>query len=201
MILFNFDFFDSKLVNDTIEYLKEEYKDELLREGSKWKFNGKGFKNKTALVGYIHEKVFVNKNYFQVKKVTSKNYKINKETINSLYKLFMKETPLYIDREKLYKWMLLSSELMFSSNEKICFTIMFEDPYKQWSAQEIVDNVKKYDFQKELKVNKIEESLNRYLGNNEKKATLVLHQNINGVNMYKIHFTNFVYYLRDFINE
>jgi len=35
--------------------------------------------------------------------MTSPNYKINQGTIESLYTLFITETPLYLDREKVYK--------------------------------------------------------------------------------------------------
>lgn len=201
MILFNFDFFKTELTKNAMEYLKDEYKNELLKEGDQWNFNGKGFKNKSSLIKYIYEKKRIPENYFNVEKVTSPSYRINEGTIQLLYELFVRETPLYINRERLYKFMLLSSNLMFIPNAKISFTIMFEDPYKQWTAQEIVDKVKKYHFQEELKVEKIEESFERYLQSTGKSDALVSCEKIEGVNKYKIHFTNFIYYLRHFDSE
>lgn len=198
MILFNFDFFDTELTKNTIQYLRNDYKEELLEEAHKWNFDGIGFKNKTALVNYIHEKKRIPENYFFVKKVSSRSWRMNEGTIESLYELFIEETPLHIDRERFYKLMLISSELMFSPNEKICFTIMLEDPYIQWTAQGIVDKVKKYNFQKVIKIVKIEESLERHLVHNGKTDALISREVLNGQNLYKIHFTNLIYYMRYF---
>ncbi|NRG30086.1 hypothetical protein HRF69_23690, partial [Bacillus circulans] len=46
MILLNFDFIYSELMENTIHYLINEEKTVLVKEGEQWGFNGKGFKNK-----------------------------------------------------------------------------------------------------------------------------------------------------------
>lgn len=198
MILFNFDFLKSELTKNTIQYLQDEYKEELEMKASQWDFNGIGFKNKTALVNYICEKKFLPKNYFSVKKISSSSYRINEGTIELLYELFKKEAPLFIDRERLYKIMLISSNLMFTPNSKISFTIMFEEPDKKWSANEIIEQVKHHDFKVNLKEEKIEESLERYTKSNEISGALVTCEMVDGVKKYKINFTNFIYYIRHF---
>lgn len=87
---------------------------------------------------------------------------------------------------------------MFSPNEKICFTIMLENPDKKWTAQEIVDEIKKHSFTEDLKVEKIEESLNRHVVNNDRTNALLSLEIEKRQKLYRIHFTNLVYYVRQF---
>lgn len=196
LILLNFDFIDNELTKNTIHYLNEEQKEILLNEAELWKFNGTGFKNKTRLQEYMIERGYINKKEL-IKKLSSESRRTNEETIIRLYKLFVKDTPLYIDRERLYKLMLLSSNLMFTPNEKICFTIMFENPYRQWSADEIAKEAKKNNLLK-LNARRIEESLDRHLVGNSKTDALLSSEKKGTTKFYRINFTNFIYYIRYF---
>lgn len=114
-----------------------------------------------------------------------------------MYQLFKKDTPLFIDTERLYRMLLLSSNLIFTPNEKICFTVMFENPYKQWSAEEIIKEAKKNNLLK-FRVDKIEESLDRYLEKHCNKESLVTYEITERTRFYRIHFTNFINYIRKF---
>lgn len=60
-VLLNFDFIKNDLVNNTINYLNENEKGFLLKEGEQWGFNGTGFKNKTKLYEYMVERGFIYK--------------------------------------------------------------------------------------------------------------------------------------------
>ena len=193
MILLNFDFIDRELTENTINYLTNEQKAILLKEAEQWDFNGKGFKNKTKLLEYMREKGFLDKKEF-MKKLTSPSRRTNEETVKRLYKLFKKETPLYIDTEKLYRLMLLSSSLMFKPNDKICFTILFENPYEWWTAEQVVQSAK-HNNTLPLSKEKIEQSLNRYV---DSENSLLAHQHKKGEMQYAINFTNFIYYITQF---
>lgn len=196
MIFLNFEFIDHELTKNTIKYLTENEKSFLLKEGESRGFNGTGFKNKTRLIEYMEEKAFINKKEL-IKTVSSLSRRTTLETVHKMYKLFIKEAPIYIDRERLYKLMLLSSNLMFLPNEKICFTIMFDNPYKQWSADELVKKAQRNNLL-DLRKSKIEESLDRHLVNNAKTEALLTCDEKDGVKLYQIQFTNFVYYIRHF---
>ncbi|TXC81571.1 hypothetical protein FS935_21955 [Metabacillus litoralis] len=165
----------------------------LVKEGEHWGFNGKGFKNKTKLLEYMCEQGLLHKKEF-IKKLTSSSRRTNDETIKKLYTLFSKETPLYIDTEKIYRLMLLSSNLMLKSNDKICFTIMFENPYEYWTGAQIVQKAK-YNNTLPLSKEKIEQSLNRYV---EGENPIIMRQNNAGEMQYAINFTNFIYYITQF---
>ncbi|MFT8322805.1 MAG: hypothetical protein ABF649_18195 [Bacillus sp. (in: firmicutes)] len=193
MILLNFDFIYSELMENTIHYLIHEEKTVLVKEGEQWGFNGKGFKNKTRLLEYMCEKGFLHEKEF-IKKLTSPSRRTNHETIKKLYTLFKKETPLFIDTEKLYRLMLLSSNLMFKPNDKICFTIMFENPYEYWTVEQIVQNAK-HNNTLPLSKEKIEQSLNRYV---DGENPILIRQNSSGGTKYAINFTNFIYYITKF---
>ncbi len=131
------------------------------------------------------------------KKISSSSRRTTIRTVERLNNIFIKEAPIYLDRERLYKLMLLSSNLVFSPNEKICFTIMFEDPRKHWSADELVKKAQENNLLN-LRNNKIEDSLDRHLVNNDKTEALLTCEIKDGVKFYRIQFTNFIYYIRHF---
>lgn len=199
MILLNLDFFKEELTNNTLPYVKDEQKQVLLAEGETRGFNGQGFKSKSKLEEYLIEKTKIYDKEL-IEKITSKSRRTSAETVRKLHEFFKEETPLYIDRERLYKLMLLSSNLMFSPNEKICFTIMFEDPYSEWTVQTIME-VAQMEYQLNLIPSKIEESLNRYLVSKNHVGPLLLSFNKDSEKFYKIHFKNFIYYIRSFDNQ
>lgn len=196
MILLNDDFIDHELTKNTVNYLTEKEKAFLLKEGERYGFNGKGFKNKTRLKEYLKERAFINEKELSYK-LSSKSRRTNSGTIDRMHELIVKESPIYIDRERLYKLMLLTSNLMFSPNEKICYTIMFEDPYKEWSADKIVGEAQKNNLL-DLQKCKIEKSLDRHLVENDKTDALLRCEVKEGVKFYRIQFTSFIYYIRNF---
>lgn len=195
-ILLNSEFIKNELVENTICYLNDEEKSFLLKEGEEWYFNGTGFKNITKLKHYIQNRTFINEKEL-IMNIDSPSRRTNPNTIEKLYTLFKKDTPIFIDTEKLYKMLLLSSNSIFSPNEKICFTIMFENPYKAWSAKEIIKEAQK-NISLELSIDKIEESLNRYLEKDGRKGALVSYEIKANTNFYRINFTNFIFYIQEF---
>lgn len=200
-ILINFEFLDHELVNHTVNYLTETEKEFLSNkeEARQRGFNGTGFTNKTKLTDYMEERAFIYKKEL-IAKLDSKSRRTNEQTIEKLYKIFIKETPLFIVTERLYRMMLLSSSLMFSPNEKICFTVLFDNPYIPWSAEEI-KRVAEHNNLLTLHVDKIEESLDRHVSTNSKTKALVSCE-INGEKKYyRINFTHFIFYIRKFYNE
>lgn len=199
MMLLNFDFFKNELTENTLSYVKQEFKETLLAEGENIGFNGRGFKNKTMLEQYLYaERIVYDKEL--IEKLTSKSRRTSEETVKRLYKFFIEETPLYIDRDRLYKLMLLSSNLMFSPNEKICFTIMFEEPYSKWTVNKIME-IAQRDYQLNLIPSKIEESLNRHLVSKGNVEALLTYFDLYDEKYYKINFTNFIHYIRYFERE
>lgn len=198
-MLLNFDFFKNELTENTLSYVKQEFKETLLAEGENIGFNGRGFKNKTMLEQYLYaERIVYDKEL--IEKLTSKSRRTSEETVKRLYKFFIEETPLYIDRDRLYKLMLLSSNLMFSPNEKICFTIMFEEPYSKWTVNKIME-IAQRDYQLNLIPSKIEESLNRHLVSKGNVEALLTYFDLYDEKYYKINFTNFIHYIRYFERE
>lgn len=199
MILLNFDFFKNELTENTLSYVKQEFKETLLAEGENIGFNGRGFKNKTMLEEYLFaHKIVYDKEL--IEKMTSKSRRTSEETVKKLYKFFIEETPLYIDRNRLYKLMLLSSNLMFSPNEKICFTIMFDAPYSKWTVNNIME-VAQGNYQLNLIASKIEESLTRHLVSKGNVGALLTYLDLAGEKYYEINFTNFIHYIRYFEKE
>ncbi|NRG28235.1 hypothetical protein HRF69_14015 [Bacillus circulans] len=83
---------------------------------------------------------------------------------------------------------------MFKPNDKICFTIMFENPYEYWTAEQIVQNAK-HNNTLLLSKEKIEQSLNRYV---DGENPILIRQNSAGGTKYVINFTNFIYYITKF---
>lgn len=199
MILINLDFMKHELTKNTLPYLKEKHKEILLNQGDTYDFNGKRFKNKTKLEGYLADKAYVYDKEL-MRNVKSNSRRTTLETVRKLYEVFVEETPLFIDRDRLYKLMLLSSNLMFSPNEKICFTIMFEDPYEVWTADKLVEEAKK-NYRLFLIKYKIEESLDRYLVSKGDVGPLLTCEVIDGIKYYQIQFTNCIYYIRNFDTE
>lgn len=196
LIFLNFDLIDYELTKNTIAYLNDAPKKRLLNEAERWDFNDTGFKNSTKLKEYIYQNAFLNKKEF-IKKTSSPSRRTSKETVKKLYTLFKKETPIYIDTEKLYRMMLLSSNLMFTPNEKIYFTIMYDDPYRQWTAEELITEAQKNHFLK-LSLSKIKESLDRHIVRNGKTGPLLSYEIQRDKKSYRIHFTNFIEYIRCF---
>ncbi|ANU17141.1 hypothetical protein BBI11_08985 [Planococcus maritimus] len=194
MILLNFDFIYSELMENTIHYLiNEEEKKSLVNEGEQRGFNGRGFKNKTRLLEYMYEKGFLNEKEF-IKKIESSSRRTNHETIKKLYTLFKKDTPLFIDTEKLYRLMLLSSNLMFKPNDKICFTIILANPYEYWTAEQIVQSAN-HNNTLPLSKGKIEQRLNCYV---DGENPIIISQNNTGEMQYALNITNFIYYITQF---
>lgn len=76
--------------------------------------------------------------------------------------------PLYLDQEEFQKRLLLSSQLLFYSNEKICLSVMVEREHigKWWNAGEIIKECGKYGNTDRFRVDKIEECLNRHCNTN-----------------------------------
>lgn len=74
---------------------------------------------------------------------------------------------------------------------------MFEDPRKHWSADELVKKAQENNLLN-LRNNKIEDSLDRHLVNNDKTEALLTCEIKDGVKFYRIQFTNFIYYIRHF---
>lgn len=199
MILLNLDFIDHELKDNTIRYLNEEQKNFLLNEGKKWGFDGKGFSSSAKLKAYIEECGYIDKKAW-IKDIESESRRVNEGTIRSLYKLFNKNTPLYIDTVRLYEMMLVSSSLMFTPNEKIFLTIMLKDPYKHWTVCELSAKAKKNHSLK-LKDIKIEESLDRHIERKGEKDALIISTRDGDTKYYQIHFTNLFYYIRQFENK
>lgn len=194
MIFLNFEFIDDDLTKNTIAYLNDDSKNHILKEAKQWDFNGIGFKNKTKLIEYLCQNGFFYKNEF-MKDITSKSRRTNKETVQKLFELFIDEAPLYIDRESFYRIMLISSNLMFTPNEKIYFTLMFDNPYKLWTSAEIekaAQNHLKNSFKN------IEASLDRHTVSNKKTDSLLVSEIKDDIKYYRIHFTNLIYYIRSF---
>lgn len=83
---------------------------------------------------------------------------------------------------------------MFRPNEKICFTIMFENPYEYWTVEEIVEKAK-HNNSLPLSKEKIKQSLNRYV---DGQIAILIRQNSTGEMQYAINFTSFIYYIKKF---
>lgn len=112
---------------------------------------------------------------------TAKKYVRNlndyqKETIDDYFD--KTKAPLYIDQEEFQKRLLLSSRLLFSENEKICLCIMVDRMHigKWWTAEEIIEECRKYGNTSKLRIEKIEECLNRHCRETGKEQDLVLYE-------------------------
>lgn len=193
MILLNFDFIYSELMKNTMPYLLNGKKEALVKKGELWGFNGKGFKNQARLLEYMYEEGFLNEKEF-IKKLTSPSRRTNHETVEKLHALFKKETPLFINTEKVHRLMLLSSNLMFKPNDKIFFTTILANPYKYWTAEQIVQSAIQNN-PLPLSKGKIEQRLNCYVNG---ENPIIISRNIAGEMQYAINFTNFIYYIKKF---
>lgn len=196
MIFLNLAFIKGELTQNTIEYLNEGFKSKLFEPDSDIGFNGVGFKNFDKLKDFLNNEVkSYDKNFLE----SGGSRRVNAQTIENLYKAFKSDTPLYVDTDKLYRLMLLSSNLVFTPNEKIFLTVMFENPYEVWNAEEIVQYAKEsYDL--DLNKSKVEETLDRHIEKNKEIEVFVISSVQNGIKYYQIHFTNLIVYIRNFEN-
>lgn len=167
--IFNKDFAEKELCNHLDRYVTKEGWECL----NKYKETGEvEFENTT--ISFAELQIFLGlefgwndgKNFYKfwtIKEKLMRNFNRNQKDILDEY--FDKaKAPLYLDQEDFQKRLLLSSQLLFYSNEKICLCAMVAREHigTWWNAGMIIEECGKYGNTDRLRVDRIEECLNRH---------------------------------------
>lgn len=180
--IFNKEFVEKELCGNLSAYVTEVGWEKL----NKYKAAGEvNFKDN--IISFAKLQIFLGIEFgWQDEKNISKFWTTNKKAARNLND-YQKETldeyfdklkaPVYLDIEEFQKRLLLSSRLLFTENEKICLCIMVDrwNLGKWWTGTDIIEECKNFGNTSKLRVDKIEECLNKHCSGGKNHNDIILY--------------------------